>query len=130
MFKRIIPLVVIIFTLGACSNDDEAEKKKEIIGNIKEPLQSDNFQDESSGNVTLEEGDSFLEIQTVIDQIDDEYYIFQTMTDNKNQRVLLAVNDEGMERYKTIFIKKIKRLKIIDLAGDGEIYNETITVED
>lgn len=58
--------------------------------------------------------------------MDNEYYNFQTVTDNEGKRILLLLDDEGTEQYKSIFIKKTKRLKIIDLANDREIFNDLI----
>lgn len=47
-------------------------------------------------------------------------------TDNANKRVLFFSTDKGQKRYKSIFIKRTERLKIIDLSDDNMLYNQEI----
>lgn len=129
MFKKSVPLLVIAFVLAACNtndNGDEAAKNKEIIENIKEPAQAGTHQNQTSGNPVLENEASLPELSIIMQQIDNEDYNFQTVTDNEGKRILLLVDDDGTEQYKSIFIKKTKRLKIIDIANDREIFNDLI----
>lgn len=119
MIKKFVPLLAVMFVLAACSNNDEAIENKE-------PLQSDNFQNQGSENLVVEEENSLPELPIITQQIGDEEYDIQTVTDNEGKRILLLLDDEGTERYKSIFIKNTNRLKIIDLANDREIFNDPI----
>jgi hypothetical protein len=47
-------------------------------------------------------------------------------TDNPNKRVLFFSTDTGQKRYKSVFVKRTKRLKIIDLSDEGILYNREI----
>lgn len=126
MFKKFVPLLAVLFVLAACTNTEEAVENKEISDSKKEPLQSDNFQNQASEDLVLEEENSLPELPIITQQIDTEDYNLQTVTDNEGKRILLILDDEGTEQYKSIFIKKTKRLKIIDLANDREIFNDLI----
>lgn len=126
MFKKLVSLLTVMFVLAAYSNNNEAAENKEISDSKKEPLQSDNFQNQASEDLVLEEENSLPELPIITQQMDNEDYNFQTVTDNEGKRILLLLDDEGTEQYKSIFIKKTKRLKIIDLANDREIFNDLI----
>lgn len=49
----------------------------------------------------------------------------QVVEDNPYKRVLFIGDETEQKKYKTIFIKKTNRLKIIDL-NRGQIFNEII----
>ena len=48
-------------------------------------------------------------------------------TDNPNTRVILYADADGRKVYKSIYVKRNNRLKVIDLNGGGPpLYNDTI----
>ncbi|WP_337034161.1 hypothetical protein [Paenibacillus illinoisensis] len=72
------------------------------------------------------EWSSLPEYDTIIREVDSQDYTFRTVTDNENERILLLTNQDGEEKYKTIFIKNTSRLKIIDIDGGGQLFNDVL----
>lgn len=72
------------------------------------------------------EWSSLPEYATIVQEVDSQDYMFRTVTDNDNERILLLANQDGEEKYKTIFIKNTSRLKIIDVDGEGQIFNDVL----
>ena len=52
-------------------------------------------------------------------------YTAHLVVDNPGKRIFVF-EDDGQQAYKTIYIKKTNRLKIIDLKNDGLLMNEII----
>lgn len=69
---------------------------------------------------------SLPEYDTIIREVDSQDDTFRTVTDNENERILLLTNQDGEEKYKTIFIKNTSRLKIIDMDGGGQLFNDVL----
>lgn len=69
---------------------------------------------------------SLPEYDTIIREVDSQDDTFRTVTDNENERILLLTNQDGEEKYKTIFIKNTSRLKIIDIDGGGQLFNDVL----
>ncbi|OAB44657.1 hypothetical protein [Paenibacillus antarcticus] len=84
-------------------------------------------QNQSKESINQEEWSSLPEYDTIIQQIDKEDYNFKTVTDNEGKRILLLIDQGGVEQYKTIYIKNTSRLKIIKIDGEGQIFNEVLT---
>ncbi|KAA0566569.1 hypothetical protein F0342_00500 [Bacillus sp. CH30_1T] len=61
----------------------------------------------------------------MIESYEYERVSFQNVTDNEGKRVLLLIDKNGVEQYKTIFIKNTSRLKIIKI-NEGQIFNEIL----
>ncbi len=68
----------------------------------------------------------FEEEATIKETIDISTLQMELETDNANKRVLFFSTDKGQKRYKSIFIKRTERLKIIDLSDDNILYNQEI----
>ncbi|MFK0522982.1 hypothetical protein ACINKY_12315 [Paenibacillus illinoisensis] len=69
---------------------------------------------------------SLPEYATIVREVDSQDYTFRTVNDNENERILLLTNQDGEEKYKTIFIKNTSRLKIIDVDGGGQLFNDVL----
>ncbi|WP_336781446.1 hypothetical protein [Paenibacillus illinoisensis] len=72
------------------------------------------------------EWSSLPEYDMIVQKVDSQDYTFRTVTDNENERILLLTNQDGKEKYKTIFIKNTTRLKIIDIDGGGQLFNDVL----
>ncbi len=68
----------------------------------------------------------YEETTSIEDNIDITDMDVEVKTDNQNNRVLLFSDDDEV-MYKTIYVKKKQRLKIINIHEDkGQIFNDTI----
>ncbi|MCK2006094.1 hypothetical protein MZM54_32775 [[Brevibacterium] frigoritolerans] len=137
MYKMIITLIAAATMLTACNsngedkNNNEVTEKNEQTEGEQEVRQEneqskENVQNQSKESVNHEEWTSLPEYNHIIEQIDNKDYNFQTVTDNEGKRVLLLIDKNGVEQYKTIFIKNTSRLKIININGEGQIFNEIL----
>lgn len=137
MFKKIITLIAVVTMLTACSDDEAAKNNSEATGKNQEPLQTEekpvdqqeneqsleNVQDNSEENVNQSEWNSLPEYNKIIEQIGDKDINFEMVTDNEGKRVLNILDKNGSVQYKSIFVKNTNRLKIINVHGDGQIFN-------
>jgi len=96
----------------------EGEKQEESEQNHSSS--NNNYPNEPS-NVT-----SFEEYNTITDQVNTNNLTFHLETNNQGNRILFLVDEDGKKHVKTIFIKHNNILKIIDLNGGGQIYNDHI----
>ena len=53
-------------------------------------------------------------------------YQAELVTDNPGKRILLFTDANGRKIYKSIFIKNDRHLKIIQLDGEGLLYNNKV----
>ncbi|MGM0829059.1 MAG: hypothetical protein ACQEU4_12600 [Bacillota bacterium] len=139
MYKMIITLIVVATMLTACNSNGADENSKVVQEKNDQPLQNEdeqevqqenkqskeNVQNQTTESVNHEEWSSFPEYKNIIEQINNKDYSFQTVTDNEGERVLLLIDKNGVEQYKTIFIKNTNRLKIIKI-NEGQIFNEIL----
>ncbi|WP_068777722.1 hypothetical protein [Paenibacillus sp. FJAT-26967] len=140
MYKTFMTLSAAALLLTACgSNDTDIRNTESTEENRQQSGQTDVVQEDSQGNnqpkeetqrpseesVNQEKWSSLPEYDTIIQQIGDKDYQFKTVTDNEGDRILL-IEQDGKERYKTIYVKKTKRLKIIQLDREGQIFNEVL----
>jgi len=126
--------ISIIVGLAACSNDDTAEDTTSEDNETPEveeqeeqetDVESDEIMDEDTEEQNPEM-DDYEEASKIEEKVDLDGLEVEVETDNDNNRVLLFL-DEGKEVYKTIYIKRDHRLKIIDIIdNEGQIYNDTI----
>lgn len=126
--------ISIIVGLAACSNDDTAEDTNSEDNETPEveeqeeqatDVESDEIMDEDTEEQNPEM-DDYEEASKIEEKVDLDGLEVEVETDNDNNRVLLFL-DEGKEVYKTIYIKRDHRLKIIDIIdNEGQIYNDTI----
>ncbi|MFS0871036.1 hypothetical protein AB3N00_13895 [Paenibacillus xylanilyticus] len=120
-------LIAAATMLTAC-NSNETNPVNDIGSNEQsapdETAQQDNEPVEESPDHG--EWSSLPEYDVIVRTIDSQDYTFRTVTDNENERILLLANQDGEEKYKTIFIKNTNRLKIIDVDGDGQLFNDVL----
>lgn len=109
-----------VYEFEAKTSSGEAEVKiNGVTGKVLD-IKKNSFE-----TVASDERASFPEYSKTLEQIDDQDYKVQKVTDNEGKRVLLLVDNNGKEQYKTIFIKKTNMLKIIDL-DKGQIFSGII----
>lgn len=65
------------------------------------------------------------EYETISRETDGKKYSYKIAADHKDKRVMFLIDKEGKEIYKTVYIKRDSRLKIIKL-GEGQIFNNKI----
>lgn len=133
MNKTLLTLVAAATILTACSsNQADPNNQADTSNNVEQneqPAQTEVVQENNQSekeSIDHDEWSSLSEYDTIIQYIDKKDYTFKTVTDNQNKRILLLTNQDGKEQYKTIFIKNTSRLKIIDLDGEGEIFNAVL----
>ncbi|MGF9978070.1 hypothetical protein ABE042_04115 [Viridibacillus arvi] len=132
MYKTVITLIAVatMLTATACNSSGADKSNNEVTVKNEQSAQTEGGQEvqheQSKENTNHEEWTSLPEYNYIIEQIDNKDYNFQTVTDNEGKRVLSLIDKNGVEQYKTIFIKNTSRLKIIKLHGEGQIFNEII----
>lgn len=94
---------------------DEEVNKDDMAGVSEEEL-------EDTETVSDHENYEELAAQDYFDPVE---YNSRLITDNPGTRIFIFEN-EGQQAYKTIFIKKANRLKVIDLVNDELLMNEII----
>lgn len=102
---------------GNPSGSNESSAQTETAQPNNEPTEESTSQSEWS---------SLPEYDMIIREVDSQDYTFRTVNDNENERILLLTNQDGEEKYKTIFIKNTSRLKIIDVDGGGQLFNDVL----
>lgn len=120
MYKMLVALLAIAITMTACNGNEPDANKDEVSGSNQQQVHS---QPADSVNAKWS---SLPEYDTIIQQIDNQDYEFREVTDNEGKRILLLVDPDGNEQYKSIFIKETNRLKIIKIDGEGEIFNRVL----
>ncbi|MGV2886881.1 hypothetical protein ACWIE6_28925 [Paenibacillus taichungensis] len=129
MNKMLLILIAAAMMLTAC-NSNQTNSVNDTGSNEQsaptETAQPDNEPAEGSPNHG--EWSSLPEYDVIVRTIDSPDYIFRTLKDNENERILLLADQDGKEKYKTIFIKNTSRLKIIDVDGDrdGQLFNDVL----
>ncbi|WP_256762210.1 hypothetical protein [Cohnella sp. WQ 127256] len=126
MNKAVITLVAAAIMLTACNRNqadissdaqNQPSLQTEVVQESKQPAKESTFHEEMS---------SLPEYDTIVQYIDKKEYTFRTVTDNESKRVLLLIDQDGKEQYKTIFIKNTSRLKIIQIDGEGQVFNDIL----
>ena|SRR5699024_2343787 len=104
------------------NTDNETDNEEENNADDQATNEIDNGDNTSSDNELAD----YPEYDTLVDEIDVDSLQAEVETDNQNKRVILYSDDNDKKVFKSIFIKKKDRLKIIDFDDDGEIFNEVI----
>lgn len=141
--KSVCVLFGTVIILAACSSNDvhngaiENEKVEEVeveqveTGSAPEQeVENEDDQEESETTDQEQEvsaqGEEFPEYEKITEIVNIADHTVQTVTDNEGKRILLFIDNDGEKQYKSIFIKHDERLKVIELNGGGQIFNERI----
>ncbi|MFJ7661905.1 hypothetical protein ACIQXW_05820 [Lysinibacillus sp. NPDC097162] len=145
MFQKMIIFCAVVTMLAACSNNEATEKNETTNQDIsqqqekqenqqgkdqvEQPVQPEqNVQGEDKKNIDLSEWTSLPEYSKINEQIDNKDGIhFEKVTDTRDKRILLIIDENGTKLYKSIFIKNTNRLKIINIKDGGQIFNEVLS---
>ncbi|GBD66518.1 hypothetical protein KV134_08010 [Tetragenococcus halophilus] len=113
---------------SSISSEAMEESTEETEAASTEEETAETSTDESQNSDAENDVADFEEGDILQDTIDLEGLTMETATDNPNKRVLLFSNDEGQKEYKSVFIKRTNRLKIIDTANDDLLLNEELDI--
>jgi len=118
------------------TNDENADNSENNAEDNEENGTDNNVENNAGNNMdhqaNNDSADSnsalagFPEYETLVEEIDVDRLDAEIETDNSNKRVILYADSNEHKQYKSIFIKKQDRLKIIHFDDDGEIFNEVI----
>ena len=96
--------------------------------NINSSNENENSDSETESNTEEENSEvrEFEESEVIEEEVDVSGLNVDIETDNDNNRVILF-KENNKPVYKTVYIKRDQRLKIIDIKNnEGQIYNEII----
>src|SRR5699024_3486024 len=132
--KKIITILMtigVIFGLAACgtNNDTNSAESNEIEDSTEVTKDEGNTNEVDSEEESEEEKskiEEFKESEVIEKEIDVSDLNVEIETDNDNNRVILF-KENNKPVYKTVYIKRDQRLKIIDIENnEGQIYNKII----
>ena len=103
-------------------SDADSEEASEEDVSEDDMASADEEELESAENVSDHEEYEELSVQDFFNPDD---YTSHLVVDNPGKRIFVF-EDDGQQAYKTIYIKKANRLKIIDLKNDDLLMNEII----
>ncbi|OCA85099.1 hypothetical protein [Pseudobacillus wudalianchiensis] len=126
MKKMMMSFCIATFMLPACSNEGE-KRNSGAIKEKEQPVQRKETAQQGKESQVQEEWTSLPEYEEIMKHIHDQEYLFETVTDNENKRILLLKNKNGEKQYKTVFIKQDNRLKVIKINGGGQVFNGRIS---
>ncbi|MEN2767503.1 PepSY domain-containing protein [Ornithinibacillus xuwenensis] len=69
---------------------------------------------------------SYSELKKVMELINEEAYQMEVVEDSTGKRVLIFKNADGIEKYKSVFIKAMNHLKVIEFEN-GVVFNKIIS---
>ncbi|MEI3608496.1 hypothetical protein [Pseudogracilibacillus sp. SO10305] len=101
------------------NNENEGKDKETLTNEYKESLENEDTTKISDDLKALEE------FATLEEEIDLSEAQIEIIEDNYGKRILLIKDAEGNKTHKSIFSKKVSKLKIIEFDG-GQIFNEVI----
>ncbi|NUU78159.1 hypothetical protein [Paenibacillus xylanilyticus] len=127
MNKMLLILIAAATMLTACDSNQTNPVNDAGSNEHSAPTETAQ-QDKDQAEESPDHGEwsSLPEYDVIVRTIDSQDYTFRTVTDNENERILLLANQDSEEKYKTIFIKNTSRLKIIDVDGGGQLFNDVL----
>lgn len=123
MRKSLLALTATATLLAACSGE-QADAGNEAASENEQSFTA--IKDGSTEISKLQKLESLPEFTVIDEKIGSDSLEAQLVSDNPGERVLL-LNKDGDE-FKSIFVKETKRLKIIDIDGEGLIFNDILDV--
>lgn len=113
-YKPVAALMISAVLLTACNTEESADLSTVATeSKLAEDLQQQDWA-------------SLPEYDTIIDTVGDRPFEIEMVEDQQGKRVLLIVDSDGAAQYKTIFVKKTNRLKIIHIDGEGLLFNDIL----
>lgn len=110
-------------------DSEEIEHEESEQSNDRNNINSNNENSDSETENNTEENSKigeFEELEVIEEEVDISDLNIEIETDNDNNRVILF-KENNQPVYKTVYIKRDQRLKIIDIKyNEGQIYNEII----
>ncbi|MGM0896487.1 MAG: hypothetical protein ACQEV0_01230 [Bacillota bacterium] len=123
MYKPLITLLAAAAFLSACSGE-QASAGNEATAENEQSFTA--IQDESVESSKLQDLESLPEFTLIDEKIGNDSLEYEIVADNPGKRVLLL--DKEGDEYKSVFVKETKRLKLIDIDGEGLIFNDILEV--
>lgn len=123
MHRPLLALIATAALLTACSGE-QADAGTEAASENEQSFTA--IQDESTKDSKMQDLKSLPEFTVIDDEIGSDSLEFDIVADNPGERVLLL--DKNGDEYKSIFVKETKRLKIIDIDGEGLMFNDILDV--
>lgn len=111
-------------TDGQTDDNQQVTDKQENADRDSSDNKESDDQKSADDSSSLSEYEEYPYLDKEIDNLDNYDPIVET--DNPNKRVILYKADNNEKKYKSIFIKRQNRLKIIQLDDNGEIFNKII----
>ncbi|WP_106768711.1 hypothetical protein [Paenibacillus faecalis] len=112
-------IMLIAGGMYAANGGDQAQTS------VQKTLTSPSNKNIEQGNELTSDIKKLPEYKTLAAEIDLSNYTSRITENNPNNRVIILTDVNGKERYKSVFVKKEDRLKIIDFRG-GLIFNDHI----
>ena len=138
MKKWLLTICSVLFLIG-CTDDktvtpkttedtaDQAVDNMEPTENLDTEIAD--AQESTKNANTIEQTlslEDYEEYQTLSEKIDLTMYQAELETDNRGKRILLFADADGRNIYKSIYIKHDRHLKIVQLDGEGLLYNNQV----
>lgn len=127
LMKKVIITASTLVLLGGgvsyavkANADHIPETEKYIEPTIE---QVENTYDITLDNETYDEIEEFEEYEALVNIL--ETVNAEVVKDNSDKRMILLMDQNGHPQYKSIYIKKKDRLKVVDFDG-GLVFNETL----
>lgn len=117
-----------LLILAGCQRSEVSEDAQSVETSIEATslIEESTATTESSASSQQNALEEFEEAPIIEKTIDVSDLQLNIETDNPNKRVLFFSTDTGQKRYKSVFVKRTERLKIIDLSDEGILYNREI----
>lgn len=122
MYKPLLATFAAAAILTACSSGESIADNSAIEN--EQSFKS--IQSESAKNTELQDLASLPEFTVIDEKIGADSLEFEIVSNSPGKRILLL--NSGSKEYKSIFVKETKRLKIIDLDGEGLVFNDILEV--
>lgn len=106
------------------NESDAADTNDTVDEDVDEDDMATVPEEELENTETVSDHENYEELSAQ-NYFDPAEYNSRLVTDNPGTRIFIFEND-GKQAYKTIFIKKANRLKVIDLVNDKLLMNEVI----
>lgn len=123
MKKGILTIASILILISA--GVAYASKSESPDNMVLEENAATNEEANSESETHQSDVESFEEYTTLTNQIDVDNLHTEVVKDNQYKRIMLISDENGKDQFKSIYVKKQNRLKIVD-SGDGLVFNQLL----